>query len=332
MLKIAIVGAGVMGSLHARTLSKTPDTKLVAICDTDKNQGESLSRQYGAKYYPDCQSLLENESLDGVVIAVPTSLHKEIALLGMSKKINLLIEKPLAKSKEDAQKIIETAKKEEVILTVGHIERFNPAVDMLKQLIKEGVLGEIFSIVVKRVGLYPPRVKDVNVVTDLAVHDLDIVCNLLGKVPKKIFATGGSGAEKDRIDYADIMLDFGMTNCYLQVNWLTPIKIRTISVTGKLGYAEIDYITQELNLYRSGAKNINLPKEFENFVKELGPEKTSIKISKDEPLRLEIADFLDSIRNKKSPKVTAEEGLLAVKLSETVLKSIEEEKLVNYEN
>lgn len=331
MLKIAIIGAGNMGSLHARIISELPNVSLVAICDSDITKVKTLSKTYQTKYYSDFKKLLASEALDGVIIATPTSLHKKVALNFIKRGINVLVEKPLAKSTKETNSIIKAAKKNNVLLTVGHIERFNPAVIKLKELIKRGDFGEVVSIVIRRVGIYPPRIKDVNIVTDLAVHDLDIVCDLLDKLPKSIYAMGGNGINTNQLDYADILLDFGRINCYLQVNWLTPIKIRNIAVTGTLGYGELNYITQELNLYKSKIKTpYFLPKKFEEFVTKLGElKKTTIKVKKQEPLKLELTDFINSIRKKQPPRVSAKQGHLAVKLSEIVLRSISSKKIID---
>ncbi len=158
---------------------------------------------------------------------------------------------------------------------------------------------------------------------------MDIICDLLDKSPESIFAIGGKGINSNNIDYADIFLDFGKTSCYLQVNWMTPIKIRTLSVTGTLGYGELDYVTQELTLYKSNLTKI-MPQQFEKFVAKLGkPKKHSIKIRKEEPLKLEIIDFLKCMERKQKPKVSGQEGMEAIKLSEAVLQSLGEKRPIH---
>lgn len=328
VLNVAIIGCGVMGSLHARIYSNMPNVKLVAVCDINPGSAKKLASFHKTKYYSDYKEMLTQEKIGALSITVPTALHKEVALFCINHGVNILVEKPLAPSVQEAKLIAQTAQKKGVVLTVGHVERFNPAVLKLKELIKKGTFGRIVSIVVKRVGLFPPRVKDINVVTDLAVHDLDIVCTLLNKFPKSIFATGGKGINADRIDYADIFLDFDITSCYLQVNWITPIKIRTLSVTGTLGYAELDYVTQALVLYKSNY-NTAVPEEFKKFVTKLGkPGKVSVKVKKEEPLKLEILDFVNSVVRGRKPVVSPEDGINAVKLSEIVLESLSDKKLI----
>lgn len=328
VLNVAIIGCGVMGSLHARIYANIPKVKLVAVCDINSGSARKLANFHKTKYYLSYEEMLTKENIQAISITVPTAYHKEVALFCINWGVSaILVEKPLAPSVAEAKLIAEAARRKNVILTVGHIERFNPAVLKLKDLIKEGLLGNIVSIVVKRVGLFPSRVKDINVVTDLAVHDLDIICNLLEQFPKSIFATGGKGIAADRIDYADIFLDFGTTSCYLQVNWMTPIKIRTLSVTGTLGYSELDYVTQELILFKSNYSKI-IPEEFEKFVTELGPGKISIRVKKEEPLKLEILDFVNSAVKGNKPLVSPEEGINAVKFSEVVLESLSKKKLI----
>lgn len=328
VLNVAVIGCGVMGSLHARTYSNISGVKIAAVCDINKTNGKKLAGLYKTKYYSDFRKMLEKEEIQAVSITVPTALHKEVGLFCINRGINVLVEKPLAPTVEEAKLLTKAAHKRGIILTVGHIERFNPAVLKLRDLIKKGRLGKVVSIVVKRVGLFPPRIKDVNVVTDLAVHDLDIVCNLLERCPKSIFATGGNGLNANRIDYADIFLDFGKTGCYLQVNWMTPIKIRTVSITGTLGYAELDYVTQELILYKSHRNSI-VPEEFKMFVAVLGkPEKVPVEVRKEEPLKLEIKDFINSVLTGNQPLVTPEEGINAVRLSAVVLKSLTDNRLI----
>ncbi len=328
IIRVAIIGAGVMGTLHARIYSKLPNAKLIAICDSNQPSADKLAKLYNIQQYVDYKELIKRESLDAVSITVPTRLHKEIAIFCIENGVNILVEKPIAGTADDARRIVKSAQKNEVVLEVGHIERFNPAIIKLRELIQKKVFGQIVSIAIKRVGLFQPRVKDVNVVTDLAVHDLDIVCMLLQKLPKSIYATGGKGINAHQVDYADTFLDFGDTSCYLQVNWMTPIKIRNLSVTGTLGYCELNYVTQELNLYKVNYTK-DVPKEFKSFVEKLGkPQKIPVRIKKEEPLKLELSNFIDAITERKEPIVTGEDGILAVKLSEVVLKSLSQKRLL----
>jgi len=325
-LKVAVVGVGNMGRNHVRNYFEMKEVELVGVCDTDEKIGRKIAKTFKTKFYKDYKKLIEKEHPDAVSIAVPTTFHKRVALYFIKNKISVLIEKPIAPTFPDAEDIIRAAKKAGVILSVGHIERFNPAVIKLKELVKNGDLGDILSIVVKRVGLFPPQVKDVNVITDLAVHDLDIVTSIIAKDPISVLATGGGSLTKGRDDHAEIFLDYGKFGCFLQVNWVTPIKIRTLSVTGTKGYAELNYVTQKLSLYKSNYKR-KQPKGFKEFVIKFGePEKINLRIKKAEPLKLELIDFIHSVRQNSNPTVTGEEGAKAVALSQLVKESIKNNK------
>ena len=250
-MKAAVIGIGVMGKNHARVYSEMEGVDLVGIADLNQKAGKEIAGKYKCKYYKSHAELLEKEKPDAVSICVPTSLHYKIAKDVIKSGANLLIEKPIADNVEDAVEIVRLAREAKLKLAVGHIERFNPAVQELKRLIDRGKLGKITSIVATRVGLFPPRIKDANVIIDIAVHDIDIFNYLLGKEPVEISAAGGKALVNDREDYADIFLKYNGTNGFIEVNWITPVKLRMLNVTGTKGYARLNYVTQKLTLYES---------------------------------------------------------------------------------
>lgn len=329
MKKIAVVGVGAMGNNHARILHELKTVKLVAICDLNQKIGLTLAKKYKTKYYKNYKELLRNESLDAAVIAVPTNLHKKSSLAFLSKGISVLVEKPIASNVNDAKEIINKAKEKNVILVVGHVERFNPAVIALQELVKSNKLGDILSIVIKRVGLTPPRTKDVNVVTDLAIHDLDIVVGILGKLPKSVFARGGRIPNSKIEDHAEIFLDYQKFGCFIQANWVTPVKIRTLSITGTKGHAELNYISQELEIYKKPEYKEDST-GFKQFIKVFRkPEKKLVNISPGEPLKEELLYFLNLLSANKPIAFTPVDALNALKLSVAVNKSIQKQSVVN---
>jgi UDP-N-acetylglucosamine 3-dehydrogenase len=328
VLKVAVVGVGSMGRHHARNYSKMKGVQLVGICDINQKIGREIAKLYNTRFYSNYLKLIDKEKLDAISIAVPTSFHKNIALDFIENNISVLIEKPMAANPVEARKIAKKANDKKVTLAIGHIERFNPAILKLKELVKNQRLGEILSIVVKRVGLFPPQIKDVNVVTDIAVHDLDIVTNLIGKLPSSVFARGYGSLTNGREDHAEIFLDYGKFGCFIQSNWITPIKIRTLSITGTKGYAELDYINQKLTLYKSNY-NLSPHKGFKEFLVKFGkPEKASLHIRKKEPLRLELENFINSISTKSPPLVSADDGIKILLLADAVNKSIRQHKVI----
>ncbi|HJW97180.1 MAG TPA: Gfo/Idh/MocA family oxidoreductase [archaeon] len=317
MLNVAVIGVGNMGKHHARVYSQLQQARLVAVCDTDERVGRKIARRFKCNFYPDYKKMLAEESIDAVSIVVPTAYHKKVALDCIERGKHVLVEKPISNNLEDAREIVEAAKVKGVKLAVGHIERFNPAVQKLKEIIKKGELGKITTIVARRVGVCPPQIKDANVIIDTAVHDLDVLSFLLEREPTRIYSLSGKAIIKQRDDYADILLKYDGTNAFIQVNWITPVKIRNLAVTGTEGYAELNYITQDLVMYRSNYRSID---NFSDVVKFGTPTETKVKIKNEEPLKKELADFLDAVEKDREPLVSGKQGL---KTLETVLKIIE---------
>ncbi|MEK6937233.1 MAG: Gfo/Idh/MocA family oxidoreductase [Nanoarchaeota archaeon] len=310
-MRVGVIGVGNMGSNHARIYSEIAN--LVCVSDVNEELGKKVSEKFRCSFYKDYKEMIAKEKLDAVSIVVPTSFHKNVALDVIDKGIPFLLEKPIAENNENAVEIIRKAREKNVKFMVGHIERFNPAVIKLKEVLDNFELGEINSIMCRRVGVIPPKVKDTNVIIDLAVHDIDIFNYLLGKKPSKLLGFLGNSLIENG-DYADLLLRYGNTNAFIQVNWVTPIKIRLLNVTGSRGYAELNYITQELDVYKSNyAKDFD---DFGDFVIKFGkPTKVNIEIKKEEPLKVELAAFLDCVKNGKEFPVKGEDALDALKIA-----------------
>lgn len=287
MIRVGVIGVGTMGQHHARIYSKMDNCELVGVADINVARGKEIARKYKTNFYEDYRELLK-KNLDAVSIAVPTTLHKKIALEVIERGIHLLIEKPIASSLEEADAIIEKAKKNKVKLLIGHIERFNPAIQKLKEVIDKGVLGNLIIISTRRVGPFVTRIRDVGIIIDSATHDIDVVRYLIGKDPKNIFAKSGR-IKHQKEDHALILLDFGDVAASLEVNWFTPHKVRTLVATGVKGIAYLDYIHQELEIYTQ--EGMFIP-----------------TIIKEEPLKLEIEHFLGCVEEDKQPLVSGEDG------------------------
>ncbi len=327
-MNVAVVGCGVMGSYHSRIYNQLTGVRLAAVCDTNLSFAKKIGDLYKTKYYQNHKDLINTEQIDAASITAPTTYHLPIALDFIKRKIPVLIEKPLADSTKAAKQIIDAAKKENVFITTGHIERFNPAVSELQRLISLNTFGEILSINIKRVGLFPPRIKDVDVLIDLSVHDLDIATLLAGNLPSHIYARGSGALTNGRLDHAEIFLDFKRFGCFIQSNWITPIKVRQLSLTGTKGYAELNYMTQELLVYKSNYE-IDKTESFNEFIVKFGkPQSRKVKIRKEEPLKLELENFIACVKRKGKPKISVEEALRAIQLAELVKKSIKENKVV----
>jgi UDP-N-acetylglucosamine 3-dehydrogenase len=331
MIQVGVIGVGNIGRQHARIYAELADARLCAVADFDESRAQAVAARYGCRAFGDYREMLGRESLDAVSIAVPTRDHFTIASTVIEAGLDLLIEKPFAVSLAEAETLVAIARGANVKLAVGHIERFNPAVQELKRRLDAGALGAISSIVAKRVGVMPPQVKDANVIIDLAVHDIDILNYLFGALPLEVSAVAGRALLSDRYDHAEIFLKYpadphgrgSVAGCFVQVNWITPLKIRTLSVTGDAGHAELNYVTQKLEIYKS-----NVAREYDNFgdfVVRFGEaERSVVPIEVREPLRAELEDFVDAVAHDRAPKVDGAVGVSVLQVIERITKTIEE--------
>jgi UDP-N-acetylglucosamine 3-dehydrogenase len=293
-IRVGVVGVGNMGQHHARVYSEISDCELVGVVDLDLALAESVAERHGTKAFTNHKDLMR-EGVDAVSIAVPTSCHYEIASFFLENGIHCLIEKPIAKTLDEGRRLVQLAEEKGVKLMVGHIERYNPAVRKMKEIVVKGLLGKILIVNTRRVGPFPPKVADVGIVVDLATHDIDVVRYLYGKEPSKSYSKVGS-IKHPFEDHALILLDFGEGAASIEVNWFTPHKVRTAVVTGTDGIAYMDYIKQSIVIYNS--EWVMEPK-IENF----------------EPLKAEIAHFISCIREDKEPLTSGEEGLRTLEVA-----------------
>ena len=299
MLRVGVVGVGMMGQHHARVyseLAKEGKVELVGVADANFERAKEIARKFGTIPYADYRELVK-ENLDAVSIVVPTSLHKDVALEFIRAGTSVLVEKPIADTIENARAIIEAAKEAGVTLMVGHIERFNPAVLRLKELISQGELGKLVTINAKRVGPMAARIRDVGIIIDLGVHDIDVISYLFGEKVRTVYARAGNVVHPAGVeDHALITLGFDDGTGIVETNWLTPHKTRTLTVVGTGGIAYLNYIEQSLRLYNS------------DWIKEA-------KIQKREPLRNELEHFLECVETGKRPIVDGEAGLHALRVA-----------------
>ena len=291
-LRVGVVGLGMMGQHHARVYSQLK-CELVGVVDTDIERAKEIGEKYGIKYYTDYTELIPQ--VDAVSIAVPTTLHQQVATDFIKQGVHCLVEKPIASNLKEAQEMIQAAEENHIKLVVGHVERFNPVVLSLKQLIDEGILGELMIISTRRVGPFVSRIRDVGIIIDTATHDIDIARYLVGKEPVEVFSKAGR-FKHPKEDHAIVVLDFGGTTACIEVNWFTPHKVRSLVATGSEAIAYLDYIEQELTVHNSQGMEI-------------------VKVEKAEPLKLEIEHFLKCVENDTQPLVDGYEGLKVLKIA-----------------
>lgn len=314
-ITVGVIGVGAMGAHHVRNLAVIKHVYLSAIADVNSSRGQQIASRYRCAFYRDYRQLLADKNISAVTIAVPTYLHFPVARNTLLAGKHVLVEKPITHNSRFARRLISLAHKKGLILGVGHLERFNPAVLALKKYLDKGEIGRVVSIFAKRVGLYPPNASGTNVIIDLAIHDIDIFSFLLGIKPTRVYCAGKN-------DYAQILMTLkGDVNAMLEVNWITPVKIRHLSVTGTKGYIEMDYLNQKLKIYRTPpSRGFTTFPEFLNKFARLKIQ--DVKITGNEPLKAELEVFIDCIRNKKAYPVDGRVGLSALLIAEKALKCL----------
>ena len=331
--KVAVIGVGAMGRNHARIYSELPDVKLVGVADPDTKIVEELARRYGTSAYTDYVRLLDEQKPDAVTVAVPTVDHLEVALQVIERGIHLLVEKPIAFSVEEGQQIIDAAEQTQVKLVVGHIERFNPAVIALKAHLANGELGRVFQIEARRQGPFPARVRDVGVVIDLAVHDLDVIRYVSGTEVTRVYAETERRIHSTHEDLLTglVRLTDGVIGM-LTINWLTPTKIRELYVTGERGMFRVDYLTQDLYFFENATANSGDEWDALRVLRGVS-EGRMIRhvVNKKEPLRAEQEAFLAAVRGESPVSVTGLDGLKALELARAVVTSGLKHEVVRYD-
>jgi UDP-N-acetylglucosamine 3-dehydrogenase len=322
-MNVAVIGVGSMGKHHARVYAHREDTNLVAVADPHTEEATKVARRCNTKYYADYQKMLAQENIDTVSIAVPTSLHKQVAMEVLQLGKNVLLEKPIASSLQEAQEIIDCAAKHTSTLMIGHILRFNPAIIELKKRLDRGELGEIYKIDVQRIGPFPQGVTDVGVIVDLTVHDLDIIHFLTQQMPKQIYATTQQKLHPKYEDSVTALVTYSdETLAVINTNYLSPTKTRLLKIFGRKGMFKVNYLTQELYFY----ENPGYTSSIWDSVAEGDMRK--IKIVREEPLAEEIDAFLQSITNRTSPPVSGEQGLHVLTIAQLIAQSAKENKII----
>ncbi|MDO8480290.1 MAG: Gfo/Idh/MocA family oxidoreductase [Nanoarchaeota archaeon] len=308
--RVGVIGLGNMGRNHVRIYSETEHATLAAVCDADAAVAKSFSEKYGVPGYSDYEEMLSKEKLDAVSIVVPTKHHLGVALAVAKHNVSILLEKPIALTVEEARDIISACKEHGMMLMVGHIERFNPAIIELKKRLDAKELSEIYKIEVQRCGPFPSRVVDVGVIIDLSVHDLDIISYLTGSKVTQAISVTQKKLHKSQEDSLVAILRYanGMV-ATLNVNWLSPNKVRELNIYGKEGMFKVDYLTQELYFYEN--KGLTHRKGQNLFTTVIEGKKTQLTVARVEPLKAELEAFVAHLPDKKSP-VPGEEALAAL--------------------
>lgn len=310
-LNVAVIGCGSWGYHHARVFKDLSNVNLLMISDVEPTRARFVAERFNVPWTADPSNVFKNDQIEAVSICTPTITHSKLAWEALASGLHVLVEKPMTNTIEEAERLIDEASRNCVFLSVGFVERFNPAVSETIRFIQEGEIGKVLLIHTKRVTRRPPRIGDVGVVKDLAIHDIDVVTAVLEEVPERVFSTTGC-LNHSFEDYSNIHLCYGADrSAFVEANWLTPKKVRTLVVTGSEGIISVEYISQELRI----EKNDHIHQPLNEYK---------------EPLYLELENFTSSIQNKKEPLVTGQDGLTALQVCEAALHSSKTGSVVDF--
>ncbi len=310
MINTAVLGCGSWGRNHARVYRSLPGATLSVVSDVHEPTAREIGELYHVPYYTDPDKVLCDPNVQVINICTPTVTHYDIAIRAIENGKHVLVEKPMTNTIDEAKKLIRAAQKAGVVLTVGFVERFNPAVEEVYKRIANCEIGDVILAHTRRVSRSPQRIGDVGVVKDLAIHDLDIINHLFKGDPLYVSAVAGKIRHKYE-DYANINLIYeGNCNAFIETNWLTPRRIRTLTVTGTEGIINVEYTTQQLTI--------------ENDEMMIQP-----FLQYKEPLYEELYSFIDCINKGLPPEITGEDGLRALGLCEAALKSSKTKRMIS---
>jgi len=300
-LRIAVIGVGHLGRHHARILASLPGAELVAVVDKLRARAEEIAAANGTRPCVDYREVLGQ--VDAVTLAVPTELHREIALPFLSAGVPVLVEKPMARSLEEADEMIAAAARAKVVLAVGHTERFNPAVAAARPLLVDPRFIEVH-----RLGTFPERSLDIDVVFDLMIHDLDVVLSLVHAEVESIEAVGVP-VLTGRVDIANARVRFA-NGCVanLTASRISRDRVRKIRFFQPAAYVSIDYAAQKLEVWRL-IKGDGAPPLIQGG---------DLDVTNEEPLKRELADFVEAVVSRRAPVVTGEDGRRALALAQLI--------------
>jgi len=301
-VRVGIIGVGYLGTQHARILSYLEEAELKGVADIDFKKAMVIGNRHRVKYYEDFEDMLDE--IDVGIVAAPTSEHFSIATKLLSEGKSVLLEKPITETVQQAEELVVAANKNGLILQIGHLERFNPAVEAI-----ENIISEPKFIEVQRLGSFSARSLDIDVVLDLMIHDLDIILALI-KDEVKVIRSSGIHVLSNKIDIANARLEFA-SGCVatLTASRVHQGKVRKLRIFEATSYYSIDYIDQEVKVFPLNGRQTDIK---------------TLKIKKEEPLKKELKNFFRCIRDGKTRKVSGEEGLRALKLAYRVLNEAEE--------
>lgn len=315
---------------HLRVLRDFPEDEVLVV-GVAETHAPTLARAMGRFHidgFSDYRQMFAEAQPDLVAVVVPTHAHYETATAALEAGCHVLIEKPITATVEEALALLKLAAERQRLIAVGHVERFNPAVMELQRQIAAGHLGQIFSLHARRLGPFPPRIRDVGVILDLATHDLDVMRYLTGAEVDYVYAESRQQVHQMHEDLLLGVIRFrNQAIGVLDVNWLTPTKVRELSVTGERGMYLVNYLSQDLYFYENDYTTTTWD-ALRSITGVSEGTMSRLKVQKAEPLRLEYEDILGALRQERAPTVRGEDGLAVLHLAHQLIKATQSREVV----
>jgi UDP-N-acetylglucosamine 3-dehydrogenase len=309
-LGVAVIGTGQWGKNHARVYKELPSTELIAICDVNLERAKAMGTQHGVKAYSDSTEMLKDKSIEAVNVCTWSTILAQEAMKALNAGKHVLVEKPMATTPQQAEELVKKSEENGLHLTVGFLMRFIPGLQLIRKSVENKKIGELVCVTAKRVSQWPERIGDVGVVKDTAIHDIDVMRFISNSDPISVYAKMGSMRIKKFEDYAHIMLTYDNgESAFIESNWLTPYKTRSLTATGSEAIMRLDYITQDLWI-------------------EQKTETVQPRLPFQEPLKAEIQHFVECIVEKKKPIVSGEDGVKALTVATAAMESSAKNKAI----
>ncbi|QLH74750.1 MAG: Gfo/Idh/MocA family oxidoreductase [Methanomassiliicoccales archaeon] len=316
MLRVGVIGVGSMGQNHVRVYSEIAD--LIGVHDAVKDQSVKVAQRFNIGSFDSLDDLLDR--VDAVSICTPTSFHYEMAMKVIRRGRSLLVEKPFTGDSKKAEELTKAAEKEGVTLYSGFIERFNPVVSVAKEAIDKGRFGRVISLASRRVSSFPSRIRDVGVIMDLGIHDIDVIRYVTASEFRSVYALGGRYQGTGFEDYANLLLEMeDGAVAFVEVNWLTPMKVRKMSFTCSTGFVQLDYTDQSLEISTTRIPELDPGDMFRILIEH---DVRRISVRKEEPLKKELENFLAASEGHSRPFVGGEDAVANLKVCEAAQESL----------
>jgi UDP-N-acetylglucosamine 3-dehydrogenase len=317
VLKVGVVGVGSMGQNHARLYSEMAD--LVGVYDVSGETSQSVARRLGTTAYHDLSEMLSE--VEAVSICAPTAFHQVLAEKAMEAGVHFLLEKPFIGFSSAAEELCLKAEERGLAVAAGFVERFNPVVGAAREAVAEDRFGEVISMASRRVSSFPSRIRDVGVIMDLAIHDVDVMRHITASEVKSVYAIGGRFSHPEFEDYIELLMEMesGIV-CFLEANWLTPMKVRRVSLTCSRGFVELDYIDQSLEFCSTQFRELD-PGDMFNVPLEQDLRRISVR--KEEPLKRELESFSKAVNTGTRPDVDGWQAVADLRVCEAAKRSLE---------